>query len=137
MRLLAMAMIVVGCGLAVPTSAQAQTTTVRGELITVMCFIGNGDEGRGDDHAACALKCASEGYPLAILTESGELYKVTGRLTADKNAALRDLIAEDVVAEGTVGEEGNGKTLEAQSVKRADGSDNAPDYRLHRDFNMK
>jgi hypothetical protein len=44
-------------------------------------------------------------------------------VSADTNAAVRDLLAKDVVAEGTVGEEGQGKTLEAQSVKRADGSD--------------
>lgn len=100
--------------------AQAPVSTVRGELITVMCFVGNGEKGRGEDHAACALKCANEGYPLAIVTKAGEMYKITGKLTADKNAALRELLAKDVVAEGLIGEEGAGKTLDASSVKRAD-----------------
>jgi hypothetical protein len=102
------------------SAMQAQSVTVRGELITVMCFVGNGEKGRGADHAACALKCANEGYPLAIVTETGEMYKVVGKLTADKNAALRDLLAKDVVAEGVLGEEGSGKTLDATSVKPVD-----------------
>jgi hypothetical protein len=98
----------------------AQVSTVRGELITVMCFVGNGEKGRGGDHAACALKCANEGYPLAIITDDGQMYKITGKLTADKNAALRELLAKKVVAEGVVGEEGAGKTLDATSVKPAE-----------------
>src|SRR5687767_8860252 len=76
-------------GLSMPTSAEV--TTVTGELVTVMCFTKNGDNGRGDDHAACALKCAKEGYPLALVTSDGEMYKLTGKLTADNNAALQSL----------------------------------------------
>ena len=97
---------------------QAQVTTVRGELVTVMCFVGNGEKGRGADHAACALKCATEGYPLAIVTDKGEMYKIVGKLTADNNAALRELLARQVVAEGVIAEEGSGKTLDASSIKR-------------------
>lgn len=112
-------MVIGGLGLLWAGPAQAQTT-VRGELITVMCFIGNGENGRGADHAACALKCANEGYPLAILTAHGELYKIVGKLTADNNAALRALVAKAVVAEGAVGEEGAGKTIDATTVTAAE-----------------
>ena len=101
-------------------SAQAPVSTVRGELSTVMCFVGNGEKGRGEDLAACALKCSTEGYPLAIVTPAGDMYKITGKLTADKNIALRELLAKEVIAEGVIGEEGAGKTLDASSVKRAD-----------------
>lgn len=102
--------------------AQGQVTTVRGELVTVMCFVNNGDQGRGADHAACAQKCATEGYPLAIVTDKGEMYKIVGKLTADNNAALRALLAKKVVAEGVIAEEGAGKTLDASSVLPADAS---------------
>jgi hypothetical protein len=94
----------------------AQETTTTGELITVMCYTGNGAKGRGDDHAACALKCANEGYPLAVLTESGEMYKLIGPLTADKNAAIRDLLSKTVVVKGDIGTEGEAKTVTATSV---------------------
>ena len=46
-------------------------------------------------------------------------HTIVGKLTADKNAALRDLLAKEVVAEGVVGEEGAGKTLDVTSVKSA------------------
>lgn len=97
-------------------TAQEKASTITGELITVMCYTGNGEKGRGDDHAACALKCAKEGYPLAVLTSDGDLYKLVGELTKDRNAGLYDLIAKTVVATGLVGEEGAGKTLNASSV---------------------
>ena len=97
----------------------AQETTTTGELITVMCYTGNGAKGRGDDHAACALKCATEGYPLAVLTESGEMYKLIGPLTADKNAAIRDLVAKTVVVTGPIGSEGETKTVTATAVAPA------------------
>ena len=97
-------------------ATQAPATTVRGELITVMCFVGNGEKGRGADHAACALKCANEGYPLAIVTKSGEMYKIVGKLTENNNIALRELLAKEVMAEGEIGEEGSGKTIAPQTV---------------------
>ena len=97
-------------------SPGAAASTVTGELVTVMCFTGNGEKGRGDDHAACALKCAKEGYPLAVITSDGEMYKLTGALTADHNVALQDLLAKTVVATGEIGQEGGGKTLNATTV---------------------
>ncbi len=97
----------------------AETTSVTGELVTIMCYTGHGDKGRGEAHVSCATKCAKQGYPLAVLTSDGTLYKLTGKLTTDHNAGLQSLLAKDVVAMGTVGEEGKGKTLDASSVVAA------------------
>ena len=96
--------------------AAAETTSVAGELVTIMCYTGHGDKGRGEAHVSCATKCAKQGYPLAVLTSDGTLYKLTGKLTADHNEALQSLLTKAVVATGTVGEEGKGKTLDAASV---------------------
>lgn len=101
-------------GMAVTMHGEAEKVT--GELVTVMCFVKNGDKGRGDDHAACALKCAKEGYPLALVTADGKMYKLTGPLTKDKNVGLQNLLAKTVVATGDIHEEGEGKTLEITSV---------------------
>jgi hypothetical protein len=101
-------------GLAAPVLAEESTVT--GELVTVMCFTKNGDKGRGDAHVSCAVKCAKEGYPLAIVTSEGALYKITGTLTTDKNAQLQSLLAKTVVATGTTGLEGKLKTIDASSV---------------------
>jgi predicted lipoprotein with Yx(FWY)xxD motif len=104
-------------GLTMP--AWAETTTVKGELVTVMCYTKNGDKGRGDAHLSCAQKCAKEGYPLAIVTDDGALYKITGTLSADKYDQLQPLLAKTVVATGTTGLEGKLKTIDASSVVEA------------------
>jgi len=104
-------------GLAAP--AFAETTTVTGELVTVMCYTKNGDKGRGDAHLSCAQKCAKDGYPLAIVTSDGALYKITGTLSAEKYGQLQPLLAKTVVATGTTGLEGKLKTIEASSVVEA------------------
>ncbi|MGE3276512.1 MAG: hypothetical protein AB7O67_15470 [Vicinamibacterales bacterium] len=94
----------------------AEPVSVEGELITIMCYTGHGEDGRGASHAECARKCANEGYPLAVLTDDGVIYKITGRLTADNNAALQDLLTKKVVATGEAGREGEGHTLDATAV---------------------
>jgi hypothetical protein len=104
-------------GLAAPAFAEERTIT--GEMVTVMCFTKNGDNGRGEAHLSCATKCANEGYPLAIVTSDGALYKITGTLTADKNAQLKSLLAKSVVATGTTGLEGKLKTIDASSIMAA------------------
>ena len=101
---------------------RAETRTVTGELVTIMCYTGHGEDGRGAKHAACALKCAKEDYPLAVLTGDGTLYKITGKLTDDHAAALQPLLAKTVVATGEIGEEGTGRTLAAETVIEKKGS---------------
>ena|SRR5690348_4394831 len=96
--------------------ARAETRTVTGELVTIMCYTGHGDDGRGAKHASCALKCAKEGYPLAVLTEAGELYKITGTLTDDNNASLRPLLTKTVDATGDVAKDGDTRTIAAATV---------------------
>lgn len=98
---------------------RAETKTVTGELISIMCYEGHGDEGRGEQHAACALKCVKEGYAVGILTDDKVIYKVTGKLAEDKNAKLQDLLTKRVTATGEIGEEGKNKTIDAASVEAA------------------
>lgn len=116
MRYLTTVAVAAGLLIGAAVSLQAEVKSVTGELVTVMCFTKNGDNGRGDDHAACALKCAKDGYPLALVTDDGTMYKITGSLTADKNLKLQDLLAKTVVATGDVQDGDDGKTLDASSV---------------------
>lgn len=102
-----------------PLAAIGEPATVTGELITIMCYTGHGEDGRGPGHADCALKCAKEGYPLAVLTDDGVMYKLTGHLTTDNNASLQALLTKKVVAKGEAGREGEGHTLDASSVEPA------------------
>ncbi len=102
------------------TSAYAAAESVTGELVTVMCVAKNGDKGQGPAHVDCAIDCAKKGYPLAILTSDGSLYRVTGALTTDNNAKLQPLLAATVTATGEVAVDGSERTIDAASVVRVD-----------------
>jgi hypothetical protein len=54
-----------------------------------------------------------------VLTSDGVMYKVVGKLTDNHNEKLQPLLAKTVVATGTVGEEGKGKTIDAADVTQA------------------
>jgi hypothetical protein len=102
------------------TSAYAAAESVTGELVTVMCVAKNGEKGQGAAHVDCAIDCAKKGYPLAILTADGSLYKITGALTTDNNAKLQPLLAATVTATGDVAGEGSERTIDAATVVRAE-----------------
>jgi hypothetical protein len=102
------------------TSAYAAAESVTGELVTVMCVAKNGEKGQGQAHVDCAIDCAKKGYPLAVLTPDGSLYKITGALTADNNAKLQSLLAATVTATGDVAGDGAERTIDAASVVRAE-----------------
>lgn len=97
-------------------TAFAETKTVKGELISIMCYEGHGDEGRGEKHQACSLKCVKEGHEAGVLTDDGTVYKVTGKLAEDKYATLQELLTKRVVATGEVTGEGKKLTIDATSV---------------------
>lgn len=101
---------------ALGTTAFAETQTIKGELISIMCYQGHGDEGRGAKHQACALKCVKEGYEAGVLTDDGVIYKITGKLADDKYATLQDLLTKRVVATGEVSDQGKDKSIDATSV---------------------
>ena len=55
------------------------------------------------DHLKCAIACAQKGGRLAVVTEKGEVYAVTGPLTQDNNAKLIQFINQKVTLTGTLG----------------------------------
>ena len=119
MRRVVMAVIVAG---ALLPSYAAAADTVQGELVTIMCVAKNGDKGQGPAHVDCAIDCAKKGYPLAILTADGTIYKITGALTADNNAKLQPLLAEKVIATGHVSgdqPDQTDKIIDADTIVRA------------------
>jgi hypothetical protein len=118
MRLM-IATMVLAAGTLMPAAARA-ADTVRGELVTIMCVAKNGAKGQGEAHADCAIDCAKKGYPLAILTADGTMYKVAGPLAADNNEKLQPLLAATVVATGRISGEGADRTIDAESIVRAE-----------------
>lgn len=88
--------------LAAPLSA-AEVKTVKGEIIDLECSLSKGAAGKGEDHAACAMGCAKNGDPMALLTDDA-VYVIEGSYAADKNAKLLDFVAKQVEAKGTITE---------------------------------
>ena len=97
-------------------SLRADSATVKGEVIDVMCHMKKASN-VGADHADCALSCAKRGAALAILSSDGTVYTITGDYAANNNAKLLDFVAKDVEATGTVADKDGKKTIEVTSMK--------------------
>lgn len=96
----------------------AAETTVKGEVVDQQCFLK--DKGsRGADHKSCGTSCAKKGMPLAIVTEAGDVYTITGSYAENKNAKLIDFVSKTVEAKGEVTEKDGKKTIAVASLSEA------------------
>jgi hypothetical protein len=74
--------------------ASAKVETVKGKLIDQACYkmdkanTGQKHQMRSGEQEDCATACAKMGRPVALLTDDGKVYQVTGDLAAEKNAKL-------------------------------------------------
>jgi hypothetical protein len=55
--------------------------------------------------------------PMALLTEDGKVYEITGGLAADKNAKIVPHVAHTVEITGDVSEKDGKMTIAADSLK--------------------
>ena len=103
--------------------AFAKTETVKGQVVDMACY--NKDKSNtGVDHKMpketkdCAIGCAKDGQPLALLTADGKVYQIAGGLAADKNAKLIAHVSHTVEVTGDVMDHGGGKMMiTADSLK--------------------
>ena len=103
--------------------AFAKTETVKGQVVDMGCY--NKDKSNtGVDHKMpketkdCAIGCAKDGQPLALLTADGKVYQIAGGLAADKNAKLIAHVSHTVEITGDVMDHGGGKMMiTADSLK--------------------
>ena len=93
-----------------------ESQTISGEVVEMMCYQRMGDDALGDRHAECALKCATSGTDLAILSPEG-LFIVTG--AAAGTDQLFSFIAKTIRAThlATVGDTDGGQTIVAVTLK--------------------
>jgi hypothetical protein len=92
----------------------AAEATIKGEVVDQQCFLK--DKSRGADHKDCAMGCAKKGKALAIVTDAGDVYTITGSYTDNKNAKLVDFVAKTVEAKGDVTESGGQKSIAVASL---------------------
>ena len=102
----------------VSASLFAETKTVTGEVVDVMCHTKKGEGGHGDSHKGCATACAKKGAAMGIMA-SDAVYEIQGDYAANNNAKLLDFVATRVEATGDVTEKDGKKIIMVTSMKAA------------------
>ena len=103
--------------LAAPVPAAEVTLT--GELVDQACYLKDKKTNTGVGHQDCATRCAMKGDQVALVTDKGEVYAVTGEFTSDKNALLALHMSHRVVLTGEVVDKDGKKAIAATSLKMA------------------
>jgi hypothetical protein len=85
MRGLFAGFVAAACLVALAGPALAKTDTVKGQIVDQECYLR---EKAVDSDRACAISCAKQGKPMALLTADGKVYEITGGLAANKNEKL-------------------------------------------------
>jgi hypothetical protein len=96
----------------------AKEMTVKGQVVDQTCYTKD-KANAGMDHGDmkdCATVCAKKGAPLAILTDDGKLYTITGGLAADKNAKLIAHVSHTVEITGDVSENDGKMSIAADKL---------------------
>jgi len=109
---------------ALSAPAFATTETVKGKIVDESCYNMDKANNAGKDHKMpkgdtpdCAAACAKAGRPMAILTDDGKVYELTGGLAADKNAKIIPHISHTVEVTGDVTSKDGKMMIAADSVK--------------------
>jgi hypothetical protein len=98
--------------------AFAKTETIKGELVDQNCYTKDATK-VGDAHKECAVTCAKKGQPVALVTQDGKVYSVTGDLAAEKNAKLVPHMTHTVEITGDVTEKDGKMMIAADTLKMA------------------
>ena len=79
------------------------------------------DKGKnsGVGHQDCATQSAMKGDQVALVTDKGEIFAVTGELTSDKNALLALHMSHRVILTGEIVDKNGQKTIVATALKMA------------------
>jgi hypothetical protein len=102
--------------------ASAATQTITGRLVDETCYRKNKantgvDHKMPEDTAGCAVTCAKMGLPVALLTDDGKVYSVTGDLAANNNAKLIPHMSHKVELTGDVSQQSGFMTIAATDLK--------------------
>lgn len=91
----------------------AETKTVKGEIVDLMCYLDHG--AKGEKHSSCAQKCINNGGPVGLLTSEGDLYLVIGE-HKPMNKELAPKAAQTVTLKGKVVERHGMKMIENAEI---------------------
>src|SRR5437899_6228219 len=116
MRKLFAAVTVAAFVVALGAPAFAKEETVKGEVVDQTCYMKDHAK-TGEAHKDRAATCAKKGAPMAILTDAGKLYQITGGLAADNNAKLVAHVSHTVEVTGDDTEKDGKMMIAADSLK--------------------
>jgi hypothetical protein len=109
--------------IALGAPAFAKTETVKGQIVDETCYALD-KSNTGVDHKMpkgdtkdCAIGCAKNGRPMAILTSDGKVYEIAGGLAADKNAKIVPHVGHTVEVTGDVMDHGDKMMITADTLK--------------------
>jgi hypothetical protein len=105
-------------GKAKTVSTQGKTTTIKGEVIGLNCYLQQGSKATGEKHKECAINCTKAGGMLAVLTSDGTIYVPVVSPGTNPNTELMNYVADQVEIEGEVHDQGNMKGIKISSIKR-------------------
>ena len=114
MKTIIAGLIVTGIALTIAAPVFAATATVKGQVVDQECYL---EEKKVDTDAACAVSCAKEGKPLALLTSDGKVYQITGGLAANRNAKLIAHVLHTVEITGEVSSKDGQLSIAADALK--------------------
>ena len=124
MRKMFAGLIAVAFVVALGAPASAKTETVKGKIVDQSCYLMDKANNAGADHKMprgdtkdCAIACAKNGRPMALLTEDGKVYELGGGLAAEKNAKIIPHITHTVEVTGDVTEKDGKMVIAADALK--------------------
>ena len=115
-RSVLMLLIILSLSFAVFASGDAETVTVRGEVLDFACYIGHGAKGEG--HSACAKKCVKAGQPMGLLAEDGTVYLLyAGHDDSSAFEKTKEFAGKKVEINGKAATRDSIKGIEVRGVK--------------------
>lgn len=96
--------------------AKGSKITVKGEVVDLWCYLEGGDHGA--KHKQCAVACAKDGNPVAIVDAKGNIYVAMGfKDHQPGREVLISKMAQTVTASGVLVKKGGAQVIYITSVK--------------------
>lgn len=97
---------------------KGKAISITGVVVDSGCYMSHG--GKGDKHVACAVACAKNGVPLAIVDDAGKLYLPVATDHTNQNKKLMEFVEKKVKVDGTLVEKGGISGIAIKSVAAAE-----------------
>jgi hypothetical protein len=97
------------------STAGTKSATWTGEILDAGCYVAHG--AMGAKHAECALKCASNGMPLMLMTKDGKAILLTpNHDNPDAYNQLKTMAGSSATVTGTLAERSGVKAIDVTAV---------------------